>query len=306
MGLLAIECILVFMFHSSGWNGTLGSLRWLAALLASVLPLLVILTLLGRNGRRFGLKSLLAATSLVAVFLAVFLLPYTRAKRSREKTQSLKISGIRIHTESKRDEYYATLGVGGNAPLGSEVSETAFWIEPLLVDLPAVQAEAIREIDLWSDEQIKVAMRQIADLPNLRKIRVFGLKDGLTVTCATADGLTELSHRLPPTECLDIIDVMLPVGCCKNFTNVKMLHLHANGVNSPLYALTESQLRDVASTPGMEVLHISGCIIDDQAAAILSDAPRLRCLELWRTQVSESASSRIQERHPQLTIRLMD
>ena len=266
VGLLTVACLLTYMLHSSGWNGTLGSLQWLAALFAAFLPILLLVAILGRNGLRFGLKSLLAATLLSAVFLAAFLLPYTSAKRSRETTQSLKMNGIGLHAESTAGEYYATLGVHGGPQLSNVETQTRFWIEPLLVDLPEMHAEEIHEVDLWSDEQIAVAMLEIDNLPNLQMIRVFGLKEGLKFTAATATGLVSLSRGLRPIDALAIIDVAIPEHCCQSFSGIRHLSVVAHDVISPVYNLTDSQLHDISSTPGLEILYISGCSLDDEGS----------------------------------------
>ncbi len=295
-----VELALLAMIRSLGWLDTLGSLRWAASVAFFATPLVIIGFLLGLRSRRFSLRTLLIATAFAAVFIALFMFPYATAKSSRGVTQVLRANGIDVSLESSLDNYYESLGVEIDGPKSLPHHVTPFWIAPLMGDLPVVHAEEILELGLWSDEQVSIALTLHDKLPNLRRIRVYGRRavaGGGTVECVTSDGLANLAKHLPQIEALAIVNVEMPGTLCYSFGQVRTLTVLADDLN-------ETQLADIATTPGMEFIRISGCNINDEGATILAKAAQLRVLDLLGTQVSDDAASQIHNDHPHLRVRL--
>ena len=86
---LLLEAAFVLSLRSLGWYGTGNAIQLLACISVTLLPLLVAAAMLLRNRLRFGLRALLAATTLVAVFLMVSLLPMVEHRAARQASMRL-------------------------------------------------------------------------------------------------------------------------------------------------------------------------------------------------------------------------
>lgn len=252
---------------------------------------------------RFSLRGLLLATAIVALLVAYLVSPYLNERRSRLVTLAMEKSGIGFNTESIN---VMLLDAGLMAPADRVRPEEApMWFQPLMRDLP-VSSAAIREIWLWDDGQVHAAKDFYASLPNLQTVYVWGrYKYGPNQgrPGVTADGLQELARSLPSIDRLVLTDVPVTGDCCRFFSGVRVLSVRAQAADSPLLNRPHTQLDDILSTPGLEVL-MTNVPLDLGDTDLSSPHPTLNAMWLSDAGLEDTVVKKIQSANPRLGLRL--
>jgi hypothetical protein len=191
LAVLLIETALTVSLWASGWLGTGDHLRMVMAGVAAALPLIVAAALLFRHRFHFGLRSLLAAMALVAVFMFFSVRPLLEARKARQASRWLADNGVKVFTELNRGDFFIQLGYDPHLPRSYEPprGEIPSWLKPLSGDLSNFPPDGV-VVEVWleSDAQV-VAFGRVANrLPNLEDVGVSGL---------SADGMELLRKHLP-------------------------------------------------------------------------------------------------------------
>lgn len=126
---LLLEAVLVVSLRGLGWYGTGNAIQLLACIFVALLPLLVASAMLLRNRLRFGLRALLIATTLVAVFLMVSLLPMVKHRAARQASMRLLSANATLHEGSDCDEFYSQIDLEPPPTISSvETGDVPPWL----------------------------------------------------------------------------------------------------------------------------------------------------------------------------------
>jgi hypothetical protein len=106
LAVLLIETALTVSLWASGWLGTGDHLRMVMAGAAAALPLIVAAALLFRHRFHFGLRALLAAMALVAMFMFFSVRPLLEAREARQASRWLADNGVKVFTELNRGDFF--------------------------------------------------------------------------------------------------------------------------------------------------------------------------------------------------------
>ena len=220
VALLLIEVVLIVSLRTVGWLATGGAIRWMACLLAALLPLVVAAGML-INKRRFSLQSLFAVVALVAVFLGVSALPLYEFHHARRLAKQLVSANATLHTDSSLDDFYSQIRyVPRPAPSIRTVGyDLPPWLKPFAGNSSAIPPdETVQEIWLDSDDQISTLCSAPSLLRNLTCISV--------APGVTAAGMEELRTTLPKFPRLTHIhvsSVKIPKNWLPSLVNIRSL-----------------------------------------------------------------------------------
>jgi hypothetical protein len=282
--LLAAEITLVFSLRLLGWNETGSAIRWITALLIAILPLTIAATLLIAHRFRFGLRTLLIATALVALFLMVTLMPLQNAFNLRRVSRQVLAAGAEIRTESSFRDVYKEFGYEPwpESSLTARNEQLPIWLHPLAGELLTIpNDDAVKCISLSSDAQITVVCRELAALRNLECISIYG-----AVTPAGMEMLRQSLKEFPHLTDLHIgIDV--PKGWLRSLEQLRTLWLWVESLQ-PARRLSADLLRDIPALPDLRVLRIHTYAVNDGDMEVLSGCNLLRYLILRNTAVTDA------------------
>ncbi len=291
VGLLILELLMVLSLETLGWYGTGSAVQLTVGIFATLLPLLLALYLLVKNRFRFGLRSVLAATLLVAVFLFLSLLPLLEFRNARAISTQLIRAGAELNTNNAVDNIYDTLGLDSTASevTAGHVRQLPFWLRPFAGGLAKTpEDKTIRTIWLNDDQQVQIFCDHVADFPSLQSIGVSG---GVTL-----EGLNRLQIVLPEITQLDCVChnvIATPKGWYSCLNNVRTVYIWRENENNS-HELNATDLADLSALYRLEVLMVYGFPLKDSDAQILVTAPSLKRLVLELTAVTTKGVAELQ------------
>ena len=295
--LLVGETALVFSLRLLGWHETGGAIRWISALGLAVLPLGIAAILLVHRFR-FGLRTLLVATALVALFLTVTVMPLQNALSSRRMSQRLLAAGASLHTASPFEDVYKRWGYDPRpkSPSPAEERELSVWLRPLAGDLLTIPTDdVIRQIWFDSDAQISILCRDPRAFRNL---------EGISVSQAvTPTGMEMLRRSLRKFTYLTYIhiDVDVPKGWLRSLEGITTLDLWGEQ-RRPGSRLSGEHLHDIAALRDLRVLWIFKYATNDADVEVLSRCKSLKHLILRKTAVTELGEQRLSAALPNCAV----
>jgi hypothetical protein len=296
--ILVVETALTVSLWADGWLGTGSHLRMIACAIAAALPLLVAAALLFRNRFRFGLRSLLAAMALVAVFMFFSVRPLLEARDARQASRLLALNGARLEVESEGDEFDTRIGHNPRPPRSTVEPRGAIplWLKPLAGDLPSLPPDdAIITVFVENDAQALALCQMASQLKNLENIRV-----GPHVS---PSGMELLRKTMPQFERLVelTISLMPPDGWLSSLTEVRSLFVSPNDAKLQCN-LKANHLKEISELPNLEVFSVLGHGIADEDVQALSRSTSLRRILLRKTDVTEAGEQALSEAMPDCEI----
>ncbi len=302
VGVFVCELLAIHSLKSYGWDGTGDRLNLIVAVCLALTPLVAAIGVLLFRGRHFSLRSMLIATTLLAIFIATIVYPVTQVRQRRRLGSIFQAQHFPYGTESHLEESYRLFGIPYRQEPAAETDDSddiQFWMKPLLGDsLPTYPDRAIRSLDLYSDEDVEFVADLIGQLPNLEVVYV---RDQVTER-----GLQVMAERFPKLEALTFDRVNLPKDVGGSLRGVRYLTVRGDfsRPNPPHTKISDEQLRDLISVKGLEVLSFDGIVIDDSNAPILLEQDNLKMLILWRSKLTEQGHDLLRSQAPRMKLRV--
>jgi hypothetical protein len=297
--LLMGEVVLTAAMRRLGWLGTGHTLRWLACAAIALAPLVVAALVLLRNRFRFSVRGLLAATTMAALFVWLSVTPLLEAYEARRGAQQLIAAGAELRKASWLDQFYRDIGHDPRRPR-AEPSAPALppWLRPLAGDVIQLPPDdSVREIWLDSDMEVLILCKTAARFRGVENIDVTS-----PVTGQALDRLLAALDECPSLSALMLNGVPLPKDLPPSMHRIRTLFLWVEG---PLEGrpLAVERLREAAELPALEVLMISGYLVQGDDLQALAGSASLRRIILRRTGTAASAQRALAESMPTCVIR---
>ncbi len=287
IGFLLVELVMLVSLRTLGWFGTGNVVHSIVCLFASLFPLLVATALLVRNRLRFGLRTLLVAVTLVAVFMFVSVKPLQDYHSARSASKQLVLANATLDSGLDWDRIYIDIGLepapSANAP---EAVNVPLWLRPFTDSLSAIPPDAsVKSIHLNNDQQVEILVKHSSRYWSLRSISIgFGV---------SGEGLKKLQAAIPEFNHLNsmlVNDVTVPKNWYRTLTGIKALFVWGEGASRGA-PFPQDDLADIKSLPQLEVLMILGYAFNDSDAITLSSSPAIKRIILRGTAVTQKGES---------------
>lgn len=296
VALLGFELIAVYSLRSRGWVETASSLQLIAALAVVTAPAIAAVVVLLFRGRRFSLRAMLIATTLMATFIAMVAFPFTQVRGRRRAVMRLEERKIPYRTRSQLQRICERFDLDyarESATDSDESDDIAIWMKPILGDsFPTATDRSVRILELDTNAIVEEALAFVPLLPNLDEIF-------LTRPHLAQDSLQFVADKYPPIDSLRFSVVQFPDRWPK-FKETRFLSISGLSRAPKPIAITDSQLAAVLSTPNLKSLEFNHVDINDQNAALFDKATGLVHLTLWLTNITPSGLEKIRSFHPDL------
>jgi len=274
---LLFELALVWSFRTLGWFETGGVIRWGACAILALLPLAVAAVLLARRRFRFGLRTLLIAMSLLAIFMCVSVLPLYEAIEARRGSQALEACGAQMDLASNNDEYFKQMGYDPRraAPVYRPESTLPVWLRPLAAEtLQTPSDNSVRGIGLDNDAQVAVLAEHAARFTCVTSIglgRGVGLRDKYA--------LAGVMSKLPGVDQL-YVNSPVPVEWLRSGEFDRLRSLTICGTPRSPDLISDELLKDIAELPDLRYLSLRWVEISDADLQLLAKSASLRLIVL--------------------------
>ena len=285
---LILEGVLIISLRTLGWFGTGNAIQLVACIFIAALPLLIAVAMLAKNRFRFGLRTLLVAVTLVAVFLFASAMPILDYRSARRASMQLVSENATLNTGvGSWDEFFAGIGLPPPPILASpETTNVPPWLTPFTKQISTIPPDArVRDIRLNNDKQIQILVDNWQRFSSLQSIEC--------TSGVTEDGLKLLQNALPRFANLEQIvtnDVVAPKGWYRSLTNIRTLFVWGEG-QSRGKPFPSDHLADIASLPNLEAFMVLGYGFNDVDAQILSGSPSIKRVILRGTAVTPTGES---------------
>lgn len=289
---LVIEIALLVSLRTLGWLGTGDAMKWVAGVLLAGLPLLVAVGMLARHRFRFRLRTLMIAVALVAVFLAVSVMPLIRFRAARRASMQLAAAGSMPNSGFVDwNQAFAKWELSSPAKTSPTVTVSVRpWLEQFTRTIEHIpQDDQVCNIGLNGDQQIRILADNYRRFPALQCVEVFGDEN----TGISEGRLELLRTSIPYLTHLEILltsNIDMPQDWYRSLGNIRVLYLCSEGafLGAPL---SEKHLVDIAMLPKLEILFVVGYALDDAGAQTLAMSPSLKRIHLRHTAVTAAGEA---------------
>ena len=303
IALFGLEWLLLYSVKVRGWVATTSSWYWTVSLAAAVLPLVMAMFVIFRNGVRIRLRSLLIGISLFCVFVSVSMTPLMKARNARRAARVLLREGVELRPFAQSDFQADGANFQRKFSTPTDIPE---WMAPLAGDLQRIPLDTeIRGIRLNSDADIDALATVASSLDNLNDIELYS-----RITDAGLERLASIRDELGPIRGLVVSVTETSSGglnALNKFTDIEFLLL--SGVSMPtadwysrhpklrilqarnetaayggskMEKWTTEQLANVASLENLEHLAIVGYDFLGADISVLKNARQLQSLRFFR------------------------
>ncbi len=284
---LLLETTLVVSLRWLGWYGTGNAIQLAACLFVTLLPLLVAIVVLLRRRLKFTVRSLLVATTLVALFLVLSLLPLVRHRAARQVSSRLLGANATINEGLDWDDFYTQIELD-RPPILTLANADAIppWLTSFTTTTDAIPPDdAVRSIWLNTDRQCRILAENWERLPSLQSVSI--------TRGVSTEGFRLLQDVLLQIEHLDSVhtnDVSIPPNWYESLTNVRTLCVWGEGASRGT-PFDKKHLKDIASLPNLEMFMVLGYAFDDDDARTLATSNSIRRVILRGTAVTKDGES---------------
>ena len=285
--ILLLETMVVVSLRSLGWHGTGNAVYFVACLFVTFSPLLVAMVLLFRRGLRFSVRSLLASTTLVALFLMLSLLPILRHRAARRVGMQLLSANATINEGLNWDDFYAEIELDPPPKL-TPTNDDAIpvWLTPFTSTTHSIPADnAMRSVCLNNDRQCQILAKNWERLPSLQSVSI--------TRGVTNEGFQLVQEIIPKLRNLDSIctnDVSPPLHWYASLTKVRTLFVWGEGASRGT-PFDKNHLGDIASLPQIETFMVLGYAFDDNDARTLTRSNSIKRVIFRGTSVTPAGES---------------
>jgi len=274
---LFLELAFAWSFRALGWFETGGLIRWGACALLALAPLVVAAALLARRRFRFGMRTLLIAMSLLAIFMWASVLPLYEAIEARRGSQALLACRTRIKLASGYDEYFKRVGYDPRrtAPAYHPEPTLPAWLRPLAAE--TLQAPADNSIcEVWFDNDAQVAAFA-EHATGFTRLKCIGLSKGVGLHGKQI--LSSVISKLPNVDQL-YLDGPIPEGWLRTGAFNRIRSLKIDGLPRSHYAISKQILAEVVELPDLRHLSLWWVEISDADLQEFAKSTTLRLIEL--------------------------
>ena len=253
----------------------------------TLLPLLAVIAILSRRRLRFSLRSLLLATTLVACFLVLSLLPLLQHRAARNVSSRLLAANVTINEGMDWDNFYAQIKLGPTRkPILADSANVPPWLTSFTVASSATPPDnAVRSIWLQTDQQCRLFADNWDRLPSLQSV---GIGNGVS-----AKGFQLLQQVLPQLTQLDSVftnDVLAPPNWYESLTNIRTLWVWGEGASRGT-PFDKEHLKSIASLSNLEMFMVLGYSFNDDDARTLASSDSIRRVIFRGTAVTQNGES---------------
>ena len=284
---LMVEAMVVVSLRWLGWYGTGNAFVFVGCLIVTALPLVAALAVLIRRRLKFSLRSLLAATMFVALFLVLSMMPLVRHRSERQTSMRLLAVNATVNEGKEWGDFYSQFELN---PPPKLVASRAFavpsWLAAFTRATEAIPPDdTVRSIWLNSDQQCQVLAANWERLPSLQSVSV--------TRGVSTEGFQLLQDVLPRfrhLHCVHTHDVAVPPNWYKALTNIRTLWVWGEGAfrGKPF---DEEHLGDITRLSNLEMLMVLGYAFDDQDARELATSTSIKRVILRGTAVTANGES---------------
>jgi len=284
---LLLEAAFVLSLRRLGWYGTGNTIQFLACVFATLLPLLVASAMLLRNRLRFSLRTLFVATTLVAVFLMISLLPMVNHRVARQASMRLLSANATLNEGLDWDEFYSQIDLEPSPHLSSvETATVPPWLTSFTNHTSTIPTDnAIQSIWLNNDEQCKLLADNWERFPSLRSV---------SVTRGVSDNgfrlLQDVLPRFNHLDCVHTNDVLAPPNWYASLTNIRTLWVWGEGASRGK-PFPHEHLSDIAALSNLEMFMVLGYAFNDANASELAASTSIKRVILRGTAVTSTGES---------------
>ncbi|MEL7500079.1 MAG: hypothetical protein AAFN77_20935 [Planctomycetota bacterium] len=284
---IAFAIGLTFRFVWGGWHGA-ESYVWMAAyLLAAFLPLFLAGVLIWKQWSKFNLRLLAGLIALIAIFLAISLLPTMRYRSARSTGAKLNVAegyaagpGEFNYFELIMEEF----GIKSNWESPTESPTfVPFLMRPFIADtaydkvVPDAQATDIR---LGSDEACEIFCNEYQRFHSARSVCLFG-----DVSIRGFSRLKEVLPEMKKIEMLWIFDAPVPEHWLETAAVKTRVIIIATDFNRG--PIQKEVVVELAKLPNLEVFGAIRIMFDDDDARFLARSDSIIGVKLRGTAVTE-------------------
>lgn len=274
---LLLELGFAWSFRALGWFETGGLVRWGACALLALAPLVVAAGMLARRRFRFGMRTLLIAMSLLAIFMWASVLPLYQAIEARRGSLALKACRTEISLASGNSEYFKLVGYDPRrtAPVYHPEPTLPAWLRPLAAEtLQVAPDNSVCEI--WCDNDAQVAAFA-EHATRFTRVTCIGLRKG--VGPQGRQMLLSVMNELPHVDQL-YVDRPISEGWLRTGAFNRLRSLKINGLPRSHDALSKQILTEIAELPELRYLSLWRVETSDDDLQQLAQSTSLRLIEL--------------------------
>ena len=274
---LLLELAFAWSFRELGWLETGGLVRWGACALLALAPLVVATTLLARRRFRFGMRTLLIAMSLLAIFMWASVLPLYEAIEARRGCQALMACRTWISPASGNDEYFKLVGYDPRriAPAYHPEPTLPAWLRPLAEE--TLQVPPDNSIcGIWFDNDAQVAAFA-EHATRFTRVTCIGLRKGVGLQGKQL--LSSIMRKLPNVDQL-YVNSPISEGWLRTGAFQRIRSLKIDGLPRSHDAISTQILTEVTELPELRHLSLWWVETSDEDLQELAKSTSLRLIEL--------------------------
>ena len=258
--LLLSELGLYWCLSRLGWLGTGNAILVAVAVLFMATPMLVVLFLFVRARFRFGTRTLLAVSALVALFLSMTVIPIVHYNRERV--------GVRFLIQNRVEDFDSSPAQKSGIPV---------WLSPLFPRERAIPDKSLDFVMLTSESQVD-AFCHVADrFPNLTSVLIYKVSE------ARYRNLNQTLKKLPNLRALDIGDSEPTNLVFDSLDSLQALAFReTTGVHS---SFQDEILQDIVKLPHIATLDLHEFDFGANDLSILARATKLKTVRFYRCRV---------------------
>lgn len=274
---LLLELAFAWSFRALGWFETGGLVRWVACALLALAPLVMAAGMLARRRFRFGMRTLLVAMSLLAIFMWASVLPLYEAIEARRGSQTLMACRTRINLASGNDEYFKRVGYDPRrvAPAYHPEPTLPAWLRPLAAETLQVPPDN-SVCEIWFDNDAQVAAFA-EHATRFTRVTCIGLSKG--VGPHGKQLLSNIMSKLPHVDQL-YVDGPISEGWLRTGAFNRLRWLKINGLPRSHDAISKQILAEIAELPDLRYLSLWWVETSDEDLQQLAKSTSLRLIEL--------------------------
>ena len=286
--LMVVELVLVWLLRSAGIVWLTETARWWATLLAALLPFLLAVAVLFRNGLRVRLRSVMYATVLFAIFLSVIVAPVSKERTLRRGVAALNAAGILVHDTLETDA-----GEGDSSGT-AERSQILRWMAPVLGDIDRLPTDKrIRHATLENVEHVEVLLEHLHRFPNLDALSIYRNR-------IKRDTLTKLRSRMDDRQMKELWIFGVDGGYVdwlKSHPTIRSIYLICDPPAKPR-TMQDNEVLELAKLTDLEKLVISYHKMTEEQLQELGQLRNLKFIQLHFVDIPQSAVEALQRARP--------
>ena len=276
--------------RTQGWLGTGQIFHIIGCGLLATLPVLVAVFLLVRTRFRFSLRTLFAVMTLVAIFLAISVMPLLKYQSERKGSRQLIAANATLNDRLDWHNFYSSMGLESPRLIfPPDETQLPLWLIPFAENIQHIPADdSVHTVSLSNDQQIKILATHAKRFSSLQSINIHA--------GVSSEGLRLLQKMLPTFDHLfgiHVSDVFVPAQWYHDLGNIHSLFVWGESSlrGTPI---PPDCLKAIASLQQLEVFMVLGHAISDSDANILGSSKTIKRIIMRRTTITPQGEKYLQ------------